>query len=969
MKAMSSTIKAVSSLDQLLEDQAINALAIRYPKDSRNLEATLLHCNFGTMIDVFGKNEAGQDVWLDEAMEKTTYAHALFKNQLKKEEIVEYFRKISLLVGQDQELLSSYMNLANAEGKTILTLIDEYDLKNNYQGIKQDIQRVAPSLFPMIRVNALNNALNIDTHTGSVHGSVDQSFGRLANNYLGRQVNPTDTEREILITRDAKWTERIRQDFNELNTFLANLEKDDKALEVLLKPTLALGEDIEKAKKELLFKVKTALRLVDPFATDKIISGTYRLDPDNVNTCGLTLKEMMAIGYKSISQQSLWDNPEQRNRYLIQFIDNLYVAKRGYNIDRNGPDEWQTHGQESDNNKCQGGTINQIAYGLQGNKLVAIKVIAAETMRAPLTKALEKILPQLQTQAEYQPLIQQWLIHSIIPQQLKAKLIENLQQHPEMTNQFSRSEIANLGQNVLSSLNTEEIKKILPKIAFGISNDQKKLLHQFVYDKAKGYIPYAQTLTPEQRRALIVTEVAQLNVGVATTDNNSLRATRGWLNFLLSSPDKEFAKEISDLAMAEVAKLPQEVKSQHFIFCAQAGQKILLKDLIDKAGINVNAQDLRVGENRNTALHHAAEEGHTAIVEKLLEKMSPEAIYTLNQNGNTALHMAAAKGHTAIVEKLLEKMSPEAINAKAIIEKTVLHPAAGKGYTAIVEKLLEKMTPEAINAKNIFQETALHHAAEEGHTATVERLLEKMSPEVINAQTRLGFTALHMAAGKGHTAILERLLEKMSPEAINAKDLRGNTALHMAAAKGHTAIVERLLEKMSPEAINAKDLRGNTALHWAAEEGHTATVERLLEKISPEAIYTLNQNGNTALHMAAAKGHTAIAETISTVSKLSEEIYKEAKNLSKKDLHIMTIDDYKRSAKKIHQEVFGSQNLEQVDLDPYITQLRNARGEMVLQARQQKPILSWVQRPPEILTTKQANRILQQKLAKKERGR
>ena len=491
-KAASST-PTEKTLDQIIVDQASNALAHRYSKDAKRLEASLLHCNFGdtrAIYDPKQKDDNGNPLYLCDHMEKTTFAHKLFENQVKKEEIVKYFEQVNALIGNDEELAGSYLNLANDSGKTILALIDEYDLKTNYQGIKQDIARRAPELL-----SRQARELNIDTHTGSVHGSVDQSFVRLANDYLGREVDPKAKEREIQINRDAVWNERIEKDFEEFHSVLTAFTSNDEGLDEFIEPTLGEGEKsllVEK-KKELLYKVQAAQRMIEPFARGEIIEDHYRLDPNSFNTCGLTLKEMIAIGYRSLDKEELWENKGQRSLHLMQFIDNLYVAKRGYNIDKNGRDEWKTHGTEQDDNKCQGGSINQIASGLLGNKLVEIRVVVAETMKPSLTKSLGKILPELAKDPQTLALLHNWLKNSVISEQLRDKLLEKLQADPEIKEQFSVSELNSIGSQVINQLKTEEIQKLIPGLATeALSVDKKKLVHQFVYDQEKGYVPYME---------------------------------------------------------------------------------------------------------------------------------------------------------------------------------------------------------------------------------------------------------------------------------------------------------------------------------------------------------------------------------------------------------------------------------------------------------------------------------------------
>jgi|GEM_PF-6608734 len=188
------------------------------------------------------------------------------------------------------------------------------------------------------------------------------------------------------------------------------------------------------------------------------------------------------------------------------------------------------------------------------------------------------------------------------------------------------------------------------------------------------------------------------------------------LNLLLHCPDKDLIKGVQDV----LTKKDQKTKNCLLLLAAEGDRLNSVKHLID-AGADVNAH----GDIGNTALLLSAREGNTAIVNSLLEKMSPQAINAKNNSGKTALHMHAYEGNTAIVNSLLEKMSPQAINAKDNYGQTALHAAIARpGNTAIVNSLLEKMSLQAINAKNRHGETVL----------TQMKSIIYMTPNPINAR-------------------------------------------------------------------------------------------------------------------------------------------------------------------------------------------------------------------------------------------
>jgi cytohesin len=197
-------------------------------------------------------------------------------------------------------------------------------------------------------------------------------------------------------------------------------------------------------------------------------------------------------------------------------------------------------------------------------------------------------------------------------------------------------------------------------------------------------------------------------------------------------------------------------------------------------------------------LHVAAEHGHAAVVEALLEVTAVRLTSTApDSSGLLPLHKAAAYGHAAVVNALLEADSKHGtLLANSSCGHVPLHLAAANGHVGGVEALL---------------------AADSGHAA----LLAKDSN---------GYVPLHLAAAYGHAAVVEALLAADSSHGtLLATDADGWLPLHLAAARGCAAAVEALLAADSDHrsllATNADDW---LPLHLAARNGHIAVVEALL---------------------------------------------------------------------------------------------------------------------------------------------
>uniref|UniRef100_A0AAR5P9E4 Uncharacterized protein n=1 Tax=Dendroctonus ponderosae TaxID=77166 RepID=A0AAR5P9E4_DENPD len=163
-----------------------------------------------------------------------------------------------------------------------------------------------------------------------------------------------------------------------------------------------------------------------------------------------------------------------------------------------------------------------------------------------------------------------------------------------------------------------------------------------------------------------------------------------------------------------------------------------------------------VDSKGSSPLHLAAWSGNLEIVKLLLSGPAICNVNLTSKDDETALHCAAQYGHTGVVSALLEHACDPGIrNCKG---ETALELAAQYGRLETVEllvrtdpMLIQRTTPDII-----FPHTPLHLASRNGHKAVVEVLLR--AGFNVNMRTKSG-TALHEAALCGKAEVVRTLLE------------------------------------------------------------------------------------------------------------------------------------------------------------------------------------------------------------------
>uniref|UniRef100_A0A8D0GBR7 Ankyrin repeat and sterile alpha motif domain containing 1A n=1 Tax=Sphenodon punctatus TaxID=8508 RepID=A0A8D0GBR7_SPHPU len=169
---------------------------------------------------------------------------------------------------------------------------------------------------------------------------------------------------------------------------------------------------------------------------------------------------------------------------------------------------------------------------------------------------------------------------------------------------------------------------------------------------------------------------------------------------------------------------------------------------------------------------HTKVNEQNALEIKELKKYGPFDPYinAKNNDNETALHCAAQYGHTEVVKVLLEELTDPTMRNNKF--ETPLDLAALYGRLEVVKMLLNAH-PNLLSC-NTKKHTPLHLAARNGHKAVVHVLLDAGMDS--SYQTDKG-GALHEAALFGKTEVVQILLAAGID--VNIKDNRGLTALEI----------------------------------------------------------------------------------------------------------------------------------------------------------------------------------------------
>lgn len=247
---------------------------------------------------------------------------------------------------------------------------------------------------------------------------------------------------------------------------------------------------------------------------------------------------------------------------------------------------------------------------------------------------------------------------------------------------------------------------------------------------------------------------------------------------------------------------------------AESGDKEIVQMLLATGKVDINGRD---GEHKETALIWAAKNGHTAIVELLLDAGADVNVKE-QELGETALTLAIENGHETIVQALLDKGAD--VHQRDFSGHTPLFTTTWQNGGTMMKLLLDRGVD--VNARNEDEQTPIFITCAYGSVELAKLLLDAGAD--IDAVDIKGRTPLFFATALHQKDIISLLLERGYD--INSRDKEGRTAIYSAIGSGDKDVVNLLLSTNAVDIYN-KDESGMTPIDWAKDRGNRDIVHLL----------------------------------------------------------------------------------------------------------------------------------------------
>lgn len=256
-----------------------------------------------------------------------------------------------------------------------------------------------------------------------------------------------------------------------------------------------------------------------------------------------------------------------------------------------------------------------------------------------------------------------------------------------------------------------------------------------------------------------------------------------------------------------------------------------------KNGANIDARIDCIQDNQSTALHLAAGNGRSEVVNVLIKYKA--TVNAINKKLWMPLHRAARGGNINIVNALIDAKA--AIDFANSENETPLLLAAKFNNYKIVDALISAKAKVDLKDKNL--NSPLHWAARLGKIDKVNSLINAKAN--INVRNNGQRTPLHLAAaGKNnrfydHTSVVKALI--CAKADIDVEDDKLYTPLHYAAKSGCAEIIHALLKAGADTTLIIKDNRTNfDSANFKIIEDHLTIMVTEIVKLFFDLRQTIN---------------------------------------------------------------------------------------------------------------------------------
>ena len=308
------------------------------------------------------------------------------------------------------------------------------------------------------------------------------------------------------------------------------------------------------------------------------------------------------------------------------------------------------------------------------------------------------------------------------------------------------------------------------------------------------------------------------------------------VHFAAINPDPKYLRELLDVHPdTAVSDLEQWRIAHYAAACASEGA---LQVLIDRG-----ADMLCVSKDKQTPLLVAASLGRVNNVKLLLSDLQyvPVMLKMKDKQSNTAMHLAAINGHTDVVEALIDAGAKE--TGCNNDHMTAMGAAASRGHLDVIKKMKEKGFSLAKTDRR--QRTPLVLACREGQEHCVRYFLHHGVDA--NFPDSSGNSPAHYAAAYGWLHVLKVLLEEGGADADAVASWKA-TPLSCAALNHHAECVNYLIHRDNVN-LNVVDGFGRTIIANLCRLPSYPALRQLEILLSRGADVSMTDgDGMTALH-------------------------------------------------------------------------------------------------------------------------